>query len=51
MFRNRKKLRIQLSFTIQASGQQVLIHPTRALMIHVDNDRYIFSGGKENNRR
>lgn len=51
MSRNRKKKWDEPSFTIQASGRQAPIHPDGGPMIRTGKDNYIFSDGKENNRR
>lgn len=51
MSRNRKKSWEEPSFTIQASGRQAPIHPDGGPMVHVGKDKYVFSDGKENNRR
>src|SRR5699024_6708898 len=51
MSRNRKKRWDEQSFTIQASGRQAPIHPSGAPMEKVDKNKWIFTDGKENNRR
>lgn len=51
MSRNRKKSWDEPSFTIQASGRQAPIHPDGQPMKNVGKDKYIFTDGKENNRR
>lgn len=51
MSRNRKKSWSEPSFTIQASGRQAPIHPGGEPMVKVGKDKYIFTGGEENNRR
>lgn len=48
MSRNRVLSWDKPSFTIQASGRQVSIHPQAPPMIKVENDKRIFAPGQEN---
>ncbi|WP_310877817.1 DNA cytosine methyltransferase [Priestia megaterium] len=51
MSRNRKKSWEEQSFTIQASGRQAPIHPGGVPMEKVEQNKWVFPDGEENNRR
>lgn len=51
MSRNRKKSWDEQSFTIQASGRHVPLHPGGLSMKKIGKDKWVFPDGEENHRR